>query len=155
MSHGVAYPTAGVDRGRAANMALRTGWPASGDPREVCTVAGTIGTTGGTVQPDVVAMERIGEIPPLHGVKRILIAKVALGAGDLGNPAQKVRPMTIGTRLHIRLRLRLMAAGQPARHVFPGSGVESRLRMGIPTPRQPKAKRQQHPERRQKMFPYR
>jgi len=136
-------------------MALRTGWPASGDAREVCTVAGHIGTTGGTVQPDVVAMERIGEIPPLHGMKRILVAKVALGAGDLGNPAQKVGPMTISTRLHISLRLRLMAAGQPARHVLPGSRVESGLRMGIPTPGQPKAKRHQHPERRQKMLSYR
>jgi hypothetical protein len=111
MNHGVAFPAAGMERGGAAQVALRTGWPASGDPHEIRAVAACIGTAGSTVQSGVVPMEGVGEIPPLHGMKRFLVSEVAPGTGDLSNPAQKVGPMTIGTRLHMGRRLRLMAAG--------------------------------------------
>ena len=155
MDHGVAFPVAGVERGGSAQVALGTGWPASGDPSEVRAVAAYIGAAGGTVQSGKVPMKGIGEISPLHGMKRFLIAEVALGAGDFGNPAQKVGPVTIGTQFHMGLRLRLMPAGQPSRRVLPGSGVQSSLRAGITASRKQKTKRQQHQERRQKMFSYR
>ena len=142
MDHGVAFPVAGVDRGGAAQLALGTGWPASGDPGEVRAVAAYIGAAGGTVQSGKVRMKGIGEISPLHGMKRFLIAEVALGAGDFGNSAQKVGAMTIGAHLHMGLRFRLMAAGQPSRRMLPGPGVQGRLRAGIPASGQQKAKRQ-------------
>ena len=155
MNHGVAFPAAEVEGGRSAQVALGAGWPASGDPGEVRAVAAYIGAIGGTVQSGKVRMKGIGEISPLHGMKRRLISEVALGAGDFGNPAQEVGPVTIGTQFHMGLRLHLMAAGQPSRRMLPGPGVQGGLRAGIPASRQQKAKRQQHQERRQRTFSYR
>ena len=155
MNHRVPFPAAGMERGGSSQVALGAGWPASGDPGEVRAVAAYIGAIGGTVQSGKVRMKGIGEISPLHGMKGFLIAEVAPGAGDFGNPAQKVGPMTIGTRLHLGLRLHLMPAGQPSRRMLPGPGVQGGLRAGIPASRQQKAKRQQHQERRQRTFSYR
>ena len=73
---------------------------------------------------------------------RILIAEMTIGTGDLGNSAQIIRPMTIGTGLHIGLGRRHVAGRHPTGGVRAGILIEVGLRIGIPASGQQKDQKQ-------------
>ncbi len=80
----------------AVHMTRRTGWSGPADAVQVCPMTKSISTggSGRIVQLDEAPVQGVGERPPLIGVHGELVTEVALGAGDLRNPAAKVSTVT-------------------------------------------------------------
>ena len=154
MKADVGIPGDGMKRIYPAEMALGTRWPGPANAIEVRPVAVGIGTTGRPVQVDVVCVQGIRVNPPRGGMDRILVAEMALGAGDLGNSTTIIRPVTLGARLRIGRRRRLVNRRQPIGRVLPAYQVEIVLGIRIPASGQKKTGEQQQ-ERRQRNFSYR
>ena len=81
-----------------AHMALRTRGSTPLNTFKVESVTGDIGTSRRAVRPDISRMHSVREISPLGGMKRIRVAEMTLGTGDIGSPSRKIIPVTIGAR---------------------------------------------------------
>jgi hypothetical protein len=129
----------------AVQMAQPTGWPGPADAVQVRPVTKGIGAggSGGIVQFDEIPMQGICVGSPLVGVYGVLVAEVALSAGDLRNPPAKIGAVTGGTVLHMGFRLRLVFGRQPAKGVFPTDGIQIGLRILVPASDEQKEGKQQ------------
>lgn len=83
MTDYVVIPGDRMKRIYPAQMALRTRWSRPRNPLQRGSVAVRIGTGSRAMYLGVIPVEGVSKISPLDGMNRVLIADVALGAGNL------------------------------------------------------------------------
>lgn len=117
----------------AVHMAQRTGWAGPADAVQVRPVTKDIGAGGSEriVLFDIIPMQGIRVGSPLVGVNGVLVAEVALAAGDLRNPPAKIGAVTGGAVFHMDFRLRLVFGREPVNGVLPADGIKIGLRVFI------------------------
>ncbi len=105
----VGVPSNRMEGGDPANMALRTGRSGSSNAVEIGSVAFGVSTTGRSILCGVTAVEGVGEVPPVNGVKRSGPAQMALRAGgpgssnavEIGSVAVHVGAASGSVQLHV------------------------------------------------------
>ena len=79
-----------------AHMALRTRRSTPLNTLKVGSVTVDIGAGRRAVYLDIIPVQGVREISPLGGMKRIRVAEMTLGTGDIGSPSRKIIPVTVG-----------------------------------------------------------
>ena len=96
MEHDVGIPGDRMLRKYPAHVAFRTRRAAPRNPFKGRSMTVDVGTGSRSVQVNVGRVQGVGEISPLDGMNRFLVAKVTLGAGDICSPPGKIIPVAIG-----------------------------------------------------------
>ena len=162
MSFYIVIPFDRMLRKNPAQMALRTRGAAPLNPVKVGSMTVDVGTAIRAVQLDIGRVQGVGEMSPLEGMDRLLVAKMTLGTGDTSSPSFKIIPMAIGAYQDIGLRSRFVSGRQPIGRVNPahglglgGPGTEVARRIRIPpTCGQQEDGKQQQRERLQRSLSY-